>query len=137
MTDNDVARLQTAGYAIIAQRRLTLLPDITVRLRAPRNLSESGAQQQLQALLPAAILDRNHLYRTNARPCRADTCFPYEGPITSRAGVCAARGMVGMIDTAIDTTHPALAGLAHRDRGRPRSRLPGVAPGIMAPRSPC
>jgi Subtilase family len=112
VTDGDVARLQAAGFAIVAQRRLVLLPEITVRLRAPRNLSESRSQQQLRALVPAAILDRNHLYRVNARPCRADTCFSYEGPTAPHAGVCAARGTVGLIDTGVDATHPALAGLA-------------------------
>ena len=111
VTDADVTRLQAAGFTVVAQRRLALLPEITARLRAPRNLSERGAQQQLQALIPAAIIDRNHLYRANARPCRADTCFPYEGPIRSHAAACAARGVVGMIDTGVDTTHPALAGL--------------------------
>jgi hypothetical protein len=111
ITDGDVARLQSAGFAIVAQRRLALLPELTVRLRPPRNLSDRGAQQQLQALLPAAIIDRNHLYRANARPCRADTCFPYEGPTTPLMA-CAARGTVGMIDTGIDAAHPALAGVA-------------------------
>jgi Subtilase family len=112
VTESDVARLQAAGYAIVAQRRLALLPEITVRLRPPRNLSERRAQQQLQALIPTAILDRNHLYRANARPCRADTCFPYEGPTTFHAGVCPARGTIGIIDTGIDAAHPALTGLA-------------------------
>jgi subtilisin family serine protease len=112
VTDSDVARLQAAGYAIVAQRRLAVLPGITVRLRAPRRLSERSAQQQLQALIPGAILDRNHLYRANARPCRAETCFSYEGSAAFYAGVCPARGAIGMIDTRIDVTHPALAGLA-------------------------
>jgi Subtilase family len=112
VTDSDIARLQAAGYAIVAQRRLALLPEITVRLRPPRNLSERRAQQELQSLIPTAILDRNHLYRTNARPCRSETCFPYEGGSAFDAGVCPARGVIGIIDTGIDVTHPALAGLA-------------------------
>jgi hypothetical protein len=112
VTDSDVARLQAAGYAVVAQRRLAILPGITVRLRAPGRLSERRAQQQLQALIPGALLDRNHLYRANSRPCRADTCFPYEGSAAFFAGICPARGAIGIIDTRIDVTHPALAGLA-------------------------
>jgi hypothetical protein len=111
LTNEDVARLEAAGFAVLAQRRLALLPGLTARLRAPRNLSERRAQQQLQTLIPAAILDRNHLYRASARPCRADTCFPYEGPTVSHRDVCAARGTIGMIDTGIDARHPALAGI--------------------------
>jgi len=112
VTGTDITRLRDVGFTIVAERRLVLLPEITVRLRAPRNLSDQRAQQQLRALIPSALLDRNHLYRASARPCRAETCFPYEGPSTPVAGACAARGTVGMIDTGVDTGHPALRGLA-------------------------
>jgi hypothetical protein len=112
VTDTDIGRLRSAGFTIVAQRQLGLLPEITVRLRAPRNLSTRRAQQQLRALVPSALLDRNHLYRPSARSCRADTCFAYGGPGTPLVGSCAARGTVGMIDTAVGKDHPALAGLA-------------------------
>jgi hypothetical protein len=111
VTESDIARLRDAGFAIIAERRLTLLPEITVRLRVPRNLSERQAQARLQALIPGALLDLNHLYRTSARPCPADNCFPYAGPHAPIAGACPSRGTVGMIDTGIDSSHPALAGV--------------------------
>jgi hypothetical protein len=110
--DTDIDRLRSAGFTIVAQRRLGLLPEITVRLRGPRNLSTRRAQQQLRTLIPSALLDGNHLYRPSGRPCRADTCFAYVVPTTPLVGACTARGTVGMIDTGIDKNHPALTGLA-------------------------
>jgi len=112
VTSSDISRLRGAGFTIIAERRLGLLPESTVRLRAPRNLSDQRAQELLRTLIPSALLDRNHLYRASRRPCRADTCFPYEGPSTPVARTCAARGTVGMLDTGVDMDHAALGGLA-------------------------
>lgn len=111
VTSADIARLRNEGFTIVAERRLGLLPESTVRLRAPRNVSDRRAQQELRALIPSALLDRNHLYRALGRPCRADTCFAYEGPTTPVAGACAARGKVGMIDTGVAMNHPGLAGV--------------------------
>ena len=65
LSDSDVATVRAAGFAVVAERRLTLLPAVTVRLRAPRNLSDRAAQDRLRALIPAATLDRNHLYRAS------------------------------------------------------------------------
>lgn len=131
ITDDDVARLRDAGFTVVAQRRLTLLPEITARLRPPRRLSARRAQQQLRSLLPTALLDRNHLYRPSARPCRADTCFAYEGPAAPPVDTCVARGTVGMIDTRVDTAHPALRGHAIETEGRlgPDYRQSGAAHG--------
>jgi len=109
VNDSDVTRLRAAGFTIVAERRLALLPEITVRLRAPRNLSDRAAQDRLRALIPSATLDRNHLYRASARPCPAANCFPYTGPRAADANACRARGTIGMIDTGVDPSHPALA----------------------------
>jgi subtilisin family serine protease len=111
VTDADLARLRAAGFTIVATRRLGLLPENTARLRAPRNLSERRALERLRTLVPPAVVDFNHLYRPGITPCPSADCFRYERA-NAGAGACTVRGLVGVIDTAIDAKHPALAGRA-------------------------
>jgi hypothetical protein len=112
VTDADLARLRAAGFTIVATRRLGLLPENTARLRAPRNLSERRALERLRTLVPPAVVDFNHLYRPGITPCPSADCFRYERANSPGAGACTVRGLVGIIDTAIDAKHPALAGRA-------------------------
>ena len=107
-----LGRIQAAGFSVLGERRLTLLPEATVRVSAPRNLRAVRARAQLAELAPGALIDANTLYRPNARQaCPDGACFPYLATNWT-VPVCAARGPVGMIDTRVDQTHPALAGRA-------------------------
>lgn len=112
VTDPDLARLRGAGFTIVATRRLEVLPEITVRLRIPRNLSERRAVERLRTLVPPAIIDFNHLYRPGAPPCPAADCFRFTDSASPPSGTCTVRGRIGMIDTAIDTKHAALSSVA-------------------------
>jgi hypothetical protein len=109
ITDADVARLRDAGFTVVAARRLSVLPEITVRLRIPRHLSERRAVERLRTLVPPAIIDFNHLYRPGAPPCPDADCFRFTASGAPLSGTCAVRGRIGMIDTGIDTKHAALS----------------------------
>jgi hypothetical protein len=112
VTQEALGRLRAAGFQVIAERRLGLLPEATVRVAAPRNLRAARARTRLAELAPGAVIDANVFYRPNARPaCPERVCFPYE-PESWTVPVCPARGPVGMIDTRVDAGHPALANRA-------------------------
>ncbi|RXF73739.1 S8 family serine peptidase [Hansschlegelia zhihuaiae] len=112
VTQEALGRLRAAGFSIIAERRLGLLPEATVRVAAPRNLRAARARTRLTELAPGAVIGANVFYRPNARPaCPERACFPYE-PEHWSVPVCPARGPVGMIDTRVDPGHPALANRA-------------------------
>lgn len=104
------SRPSASGFSVLGERRLALLPEATVRLGAPRNLSVARARARISELVPAALVGDNALYRPDAREaCPAGQCFPYRAEAWG-APVCAARGAVGLIDTKVDESHPALAG---------------------------
>ena len=109
VVDADVDRIRTAGFTVVAERRLAILPEVTLRLRIPRRMSEDQALQVLRAIVPSALIDRNHLYRTASRTCRRNSCIPLVDLTASVRASCAASGTIGMIDTAVDTDHPMLA----------------------------
>lgn len=107
-----LGRIRAAGFSVLGERRLALLPEATVRVAAPRNLRAARARARLADLAPGALIDANTLYRPNAgQACPDGACFPYQA-VNWALPVCAARGPVGMIDTRVDQTHPALAGRA-------------------------
>jgi hypothetical protein len=110
VTAEALARIRAAGFSVIAERRLNLLPEATVRVAAPRRLRAATARARLAELAPGALIDANTLYRPNARQaCPEGACFPFRAENWS-VPVCPARGAVGLIDTRVDSGHPALAG---------------------------
>lgn len=110
LTEADIARLREEGFRLVAQRSLGLVGNLTVRLRVPRRLSTARAVERVRTLFPAALVDLNHLYRGVAAPCPDTRCFSLLAPEARIAGACVARGTIGMVDTAVDLAHPALAG---------------------------
>ena len=72
----DLAALRARGYTVLDQRSNAQLGGTVTRLAMPLLTTFSGAAQEIAALNPAAIVDRNHLYR----PSGGDGC----------AGGCAA-----------------------------------------------
>lgn len=107
-----LGRIRSAGFSVLAERRLTFLPEATVRLAAPRNLSAARAGARLAELAPGALVDANAIYRPNAREdCPPGRCFPYRLERWETAA-CAARGLVGMIDTRVEAGHRAFSNRA-------------------------
>lgn len=130
-------RLRAAGFTVLAERRLALLPGATARLSPPPNLSDARARARVSELAAGALVGTNALYRPNAgKGCRAETCFPYSREDWAVAA-CGARGVVGMIDTRVDAAHPALLGrsvetLVTRGDGRqPSSPAHGTEVAIL------
>jgi hypothetical protein len=110
LTQAELDILSGEGFRVVAQRNLGLFANLTVRLRAPARLSMQRAVERVRALAPSALVDLNHLYRGAARPCSDDQCFSLVAQDARIDGTCSASGTIGMVDTGVDTDHPALAG---------------------------
>ena len=130
-------RIRAAGFRVLAERRLTILPEATVRLAPPRNLSDARARARIAELATGATVDVNAIYRPNARAaCAPGACFPYSRD-DWKVAACGARGTVGMIDTRVDAGHGALSGrtvesLVSRGDGRqPSSTAHGTEVAIL------
>lgn len=109
-----LARLTGTGYVVLEQA--TLVEGHSVhRLRVPRRVTLSQARARVQAEAPQATVDLNHYYRPNlGEPCGAGECLARQvigwTPVNEHAQACRSSGIrIGMIDTAINASHDALA----------------------------
>ena len=102
------AQALAEGFTVVAER------GALARLRAPPGLGATAARDQLRAIAPAATVDLNHLYRPgSAAPgCRGADCgSPFLALVAwPEAPSCGAGLTVGLIDTPVDPSLPALAG---------------------------
>lgn len=115
----DLAVLQALGYRVIEQRSLPVLGGLqALRLALPPGRSLEVARAELRRIAPAASADFNHYYRSEQGapepPCEGPACGPRSQigwPWTPEAVAgCDPGGVIGMIDTAVNPDHPALAG---------------------------
>jgi len=109
----DLAALRARGYTVLDQRSNAQLGGTVTRLAMPLLTTFSGAAQEIAALNPAAIVDRNHLYRPSGGDGCAGGCAALElvgWPRHGERSSCTRSVTLGMIDTGVDRTHPALRG---------------------------
>jgi hypothetical protein len=153
LTRAQLSTLRQQGYSVIRERNSRLLSNQVLRLRIPQSLRLNAALQQVRLLAPNALVDYNHLFRPSA--CNESS---YQCPLPVRqlvgwggAPSCNVRATLGLIDTTVDTSHPALRGQSVQvlrvrsdDRdvsspvhgtavasllvGRPDSATPGLVP---------
>lgn len=112
LTRAQLSTLRQQGYTVIRARNSGLLSREVLRLRIPPSLRLNAAIGQVRALAPNALVDFNHLFRPSACDQASHQC-PAQvrqavgwGPAAS----CNVRTTIGLIDTSVDTTHPALRG---------------------------
>ena len=110
----DAAALQgatAAGFEILRREALGGLDGELITLRGPHGLSTRRALAQLRRIDPAGDYDYNHIYwPTGSAEAGA--------PIAAAAALPpspSAMARIGMIDSGIDLTHPALA-LSHAEQ---------------------
>lgn len=135
LDDADLAELRRLGFQVLRSDNLRSIGVRVELLRLPRNISLRAARQLL-ARLGASAADQNASYRPQAADaCAGKACAPFTmvGLDAADARVCAARPTVGLIETRVDTSHPALLGqpisvLEFRADGtRPPSSAHGTA----------
>ncbi|MEX2126034.1 MAG: S8 family serine peptidase [Woeseia sp.] len=106
----DVGDIDAAGLQVRSRRNLPALGKVLVRFDAPRDKSLREMAVRLRRNLPNARVDYNHLYFQ-----AADDTAQGERPQRQQRGRVASR-FVGMIDSAVDTAHPALTERAIEQR---------------------
>lgn len=119
----DIDRIAASGYALLSRDRLALTDAEIARFTLPANRTVEAARAEILGLVPAATFDLNAVYRTGELSCGDDTCRAFEMiGWASAAHQCPADTTIGMIDTAVNTLHPALEGVAVE-------AFPVIAPG--------
>lgn len=115
LSPEDIAILQAAAFRVVAVRHLTFLQSSLTRLSAPPASTSGDALALARRLRPGRNFESNNLYFTArarfqsaenpcGRACEALAVTQWE----PQYGRCAAGGRIGVIDTAVDETHPAL-----------------------------
>lgn len=116
LDDSAVDRLTAAGYVILERAPLAASGQTILRLRIPRRLTLAEARAQVLSAAPRAEIDFNHYYRPNvsddcvASRCLARNLIGWSPPREEDARSCSNGIRIGMIDTAINADHAALAG---------------------------
>lgn len=100
---------QAAGFAIVQRRSFGELGLRLVVLRAPQGMPTQRALQRLRQLDPQGEYDYNHVYSgSGANALAAGAQAPAAAPAMADA---TAGFDVGLVDSGVDATHPALAGV--------------------------
>ena len=107
-----LARARDAGFTILSEEALSGLGLTMVVLRAPEGMSTRRALKHLRELDPQGSYDFNHLYldsglqiATAAESMKLAQPSPVATPAAPGQGL-----RVGLIDSGVDGSHPALSG---------------------------
>lgn len=110
-----------AGFTLVRETRLEGLDLSVVVLAPPSGLPLRRAVERLRRLDPDGAYEFNHVH-SPAGTSGAATAPRSTAPVQARgAGV-----RLGLIDTGVDTDHPALAGATIRQRGFAGAARPGA-----------
>lgn len=98
-----------AGFVALSQVDVTALSQRLLRFSLPEGRSPDEALAELVSLLPGARADENHVYTPDDLLCEGEDCAAH-AMIGWSGWPSAMRPRLGMIDTGINTDHPALQG---------------------------
>ena len=158
-TDPQLDQLNASGFEVLQRDAIATFNADVIKFRIPSGLTAEAARQQVALVAPQAVIDFNHYYRPEQhpdQPCRGKDCMARHligwpvNPLGSAS--CGESVRIGLIDTAINSEHPAfesgsieiirLTGEALPESGRQHgtavaallvgsanSRTPGLVPG--------
>ena len=124
-----VAGVSGDGYQVVESEILEGLGFSMMRLRIPRAKSVPEAVRELSGKYPGATIDANHTFSSQARRVHARGAMGWK---IADAG-CGTGVRLGMIDSGVDTSHPALKNQNitfrsfHKKGRRPGPRVHGTA----------
>jgi hypothetical protein len=113
MSDESRARAVAAGFTVVREERLEGLDLTTVVLAPPRPLGLGRAAARLRALAPEAEVTLNHVMT----PASAEALPMTAGAVAATQVGRRGETVLGLIDTGIEATHPAIRGSAVEQRG--------------------
>lgn len=125
-------------YGLVARNRLGLLDAEIARFTLPQNRTIEQARTEILQFVPSALVDPNHIYRTNELACGRGGCAAF-GMIGWKEAphACPVDITIDMVDTGVNTGHEALAGTALQrvsvvdPKRRPSSRTHGTAIAVL------
>ena len=125
-TPEALARARDAGFTILSEETLEGLGLTMVVLQAPERMSTRRALKRLRELDREGSYDYNHLYLDSGAVTEAapEPVPAAQAPPPEAAGLRVAQ--VGLIDSGVDGTHPALVGTAIHRYGCDGVLLPGA-----------
>jgi len=109
-----VADLVGRGFQILEQQTLGGIGMTLLRLQPPAQVDIDTALETLRQDIPAATIDVNHIYGAAAGPRRYAAATLRMKPARHHCPKRTSTLRIGMLDTGIDVTHPALVPAADR-----------------------
>ncbi|MFZ4808535.1 MAG: S8 family serine peptidase [Hyphomicrobiaceae bacterium] len=115
LSQEDIVALQAVAFRVVAVRQFAVLQSSLTRLAAPPDMTAGSALALARKLRPSRQFEPNDLYlaaharfRVTDSPC-GRACKALEMTRWEpQYGRCAVGARIGVIDTAIDESHPAL-----------------------------
>ncbi|MBY0423331.1 MAG: S8 family serine peptidase [Parvularculaceae bacterium] len=104
---DEAEALRRRGFETFEVDPLPALNAVLLRVRARSGMRLAEAEREIRRAAPGASVDYNHVYASNASP-RASRNGDAPSSLMRIEGAKGAR--IGVIDTAVDLAHPALAG---------------------------
>ena len=137
-SEADLAWFEQSPFSVTKQRYVSLLDSWLVNIQVP---DAFNSLNRIKAALPAHLqsqLGRNHVYLTQSNPAEANeegAAVKESAATTSSVEtkpLCETPARIGMLDSAIEDTHPLLSTLQVRehtfiDASLPLSRAHGTA----------
>jgi subtilisin family serine protease len=108
LTPAHVAALRRRGYEVVSVRNNAVLNGQVTLLRAPAMALLRDPVQEVRALGRSVTADRNHYYRSDQ--AEAGRALLRLAAWPAAPGRCGPAVAIGLIDTGVDTSHPALRG---------------------------
>ncbi len=109
-TEANLDQLEQLGFRIIERRPTRVLGPGLVRVGSPAGLTRQAAIRRARGAVPGAVVALNDLYRPTATDCDGDCSIYAALAWPAAAQTCSVDQKIGMIDTAVDRAHSALAG---------------------------
>ncbi|KAA2213603.1 S8 family serine peptidase [Pseudoroseomonas oryzae] len=111
ITQAQLGHLPSGGFTVIEQEDIADA-GVMALLQTPPGLGQNAALAFISALAPAAVVAPNHYYRNQATAsgCTAEICSSWTQVGWRQSSMCGGSVIIGVVDAAIDTRHPALAG---------------------------
>jgi subtilisin family serine protease len=111
LTPAQLTALEARGFVLLARSAGPLAVGDLFRFEVPSTVSTAAALRLARDLAPSAIIDFNHIYRPAQAECRDLFCqqrrtIRWPQPPNE----CRVEASIGLIDTTVDRSVPALAG---------------------------
>ncbi len=133
LTPQDVDRLAARGFRLIGDEPNSLLGTRLSRLSGPRRQSSRRVLRLARRELPDRRFAENNLYSASPRigyrsagePCRTDCRAQKVTAWSAEIAKCSMGLTLGLVDTGIDTSHPALTDARIEVLDARREDMPG------------